>query len=110
MPEQQAAVTQSETVTKVRRLIDVEIVIDPPSHLSWGNGDLNELARSYERWAKEFEAFVRDHRSQDPVSISIERRYQQQCSRCGAEWEEEFYEEDGLYHCANCGRPMEVTR
>ena len=55
-----------------------------------GNGwsrDPERMARSLEAWAKEFNDFLRDHRSQDALRISVVRDAEEVCSLCGQPWE-----------------------
>lgn len=52
----------------------------------WWRKTPEEQAKELEQTAREFEAFVRDHRSQDPVFIEIIREFEDQCSHCGYEW------------------------
>lgn len=68
-------------------LVDVKITCDPPSHVwrSWKT--LEQSALEMEDWVKEFQEFIRDHRSQDPVRLNVERVYEDQCSFCGYKWE-----------------------
>jgi hypothetical protein len=77
-------------------LVDIRLEIEPPRHLGW-YPDMERRARACENWAAEFMEFVRDHRSQDPVSIHVIRDEQEQCSHCGSEWEED---EAGPLCCA----------
>lgn len=87
--------------TKVRVLTDFAVTVDPPAHCSRWERDKERIARNLERWADEFHEFIRDHRSQDPITLNIERIYQDQCSVCGGEWET-MDDEMGL-SCAHCG-------
>ena len=68
---------------------DVRISCDPPK-VPYYLRQLGqeEIAKYYEDWVKEFEEFIRDHRSQDPVSLNVERIYSYVCSHCGYEWED----------------------
>jgi len=68
-------------------LIELKVVCDPPSYLYRGWRTMEQNAKTLEAWANEFNAFVRDHRSQDPVNLSVERIYQDQCEHCCSEWE-----------------------
>lgn len=67
-------------------LSDVQIICEPPSWF-YDYNDLERTARYYERWVKEFHDFIRDHRSQDPVNLNVERIFKDVCSFCGSEWE-----------------------
>ena len=71
-----------------RVLVDVTIEVDPPL-IHFFNGNMEQLAANYEAWAKEFEDFVRDHRSQDPVSLTINRVYEERCIFCNRVYEED---------------------
>ena len=73
---------------KKQTLVDVKIICEEPSDLTrWCRTEEARL-KEVERWVKEFHNFIRDHRSQDPVFLSIEKIYQDRCSFCGCEWEE----------------------
>jgi hypothetical protein len=65
-------------------------------------GSAEDLVRCLEEKCKEFKEFLRDHRSQDMVSLSVERVKADQCSACGATWK--AHEEEGQVFCASCGR------
>ena len=73
---------------KKKVLIEARVNCDPPNHIFRWNRTVEDQAKAIERWIKEFDEFIRDHRSQDPVNLSVERIYQDQCSHCGCEWEE----------------------
>ena len=86
---------------KIRVLHDVKLVADPPASIYRWARDQESIARDMESWAKEFTEFVRDHRSQDEIHLSVKRVYQDQCSECLREWEP-VTDENGTY-CAWCG-------
>jgi hypothetical protein len=75
-------------MAKIKVITDVRIEIERP-HIrgGWTMRNPEYLAREMEEWARDFEAFVRDHRSQDPVSLNIIRDYEDRCSHCGYDWE-----------------------
>jgi len=82
---------------KRRILVDVKVVCDPPDYIYRLYGyDIYSLARELESWCREFEEFVRDHRSQDPVSLYIEKVYEEVCEFCNRPWETD---EDGAPIC-----------
>lgn len=89
--------TEAEPVKPVKRLVDVRIEAEPPYGWYYRPADLAEQAARLEQWTEEFHGFIRDHRSQDPVSLRVERIYEDLCSGCGGEWEE-----DGGC-CSSCG-------
>ncbi len=72
---------------KQRVLVDLRIECEAPSHVGRWAKTLERRAKELDNWVSEFEEFMRDHRSQDPVSLNVVRDYQDQCSFCGYEWE-----------------------
>jgi len=92
--------------TKKRVLVDVNITCEPPHYCRYGRRTMEDVARGYEEWVKDFEDFIRDHRSQDPVNLHVEREYEDHCSSCNSLWEPEQDHGDygdGKKHCAACG-------
>jgi hypothetical protein len=85
---------------KVRLLRDVRVVLDH-SRIVYYWQSLEEQAKVLESWARELRDFLRDHRSQDPVQINVERDYADVCSVCKRPWE--TYQEEGKTLCAQCG-------
>jgi len=83
-------------MSKKRVVVDVTIECDAPTHMGYYR-DMEARARAIERWAKGFEEFVRDHRSQDPVSLTVIRSYGEVCSYCLNTWEED---DEGPLCCA----------
>lgn len=83
---------------KLKVLIDLKVVCVPPYTVGKWSRTNEEKARRLDEWCKEFEDFVRDHRSQDPISLSVEREYQDQCSHCTSEWETD---DEGRPVCCN---------
>ena len=71
-------------------LYDITISCDPPRvpYYVQRNGP-DAIAAYYESWIRDFNDFIRDHRSQDPVSLNVEREYKDVCSHCRHEWEED---------------------
>lgn len=74
-------------MAKVNVLTDVKIECEPPHFYGWGRRTIEQRAQELESWAREFEAFVRDHRSQDPISLNVVKVFEDQCSHCHSEWE-----------------------
>jgi hypothetical protein len=80
---------------KRRVLVDLKLTIEPNAHVTrWviprpGERLLEAEGRALKEWARELEEFVRDHRSQDAVTIDVVRVEQDVCDACGAEWEED---------------------
>lgn len=85
---------------KVRILTDVRVVLNH-SRVVWYWQSLEQQAKALDSWARELQDFLRDHRSQDPVQINVDREYTDSCSRCKRPWE--TYKEEGTTYCANCG-------
>jgi hypothetical protein len=101
------SVEQVEKAHVIKVLIDAAVVVDPPSYIGWQR-TLEDRIRALEVWTKEFQEFIRDHRSQDPVYLSVERKFQDQCSICHSEYEAMTDEEmPGKLYCANCGTEIE---
>ena len=98
----QARVT--DTVEPVVRLSEIRVVAEPPDYVTRGCRNLEQAAATLEAWARELQEFVRDHRSQDPVRVYVERETMKVCSHCRHEWE--TYDEDGKTLCAGCGREV----
>ena len=74
---------------KNKVLLEVRVTVEPPYSVGMFSATLERKAQRLEEWCREFEDFLRDHRSQDPVSLSVERGYEDQCSFCGRPWEED---------------------
>jgi hypothetical protein len=72
---------------KKRILVDIKLECDPPMYVGRWTRDPERRAREYEGWIREFTEFLRDHRSQDIVNLSVERIYENQCSYCNSIWE-----------------------
>lgn len=86
---------------KIKALIDVKVECSPPTVYRWGKTLAEQVdyeARQLDAWAREFNDFIRDHRSQDQVRVSIERVYEDQCSHCHETWE---LCDDGLPGCCD---------
>lgn len=98
---------------KETRVIDLHITVDPPTVYTYfwkepvGSPEyFKRLQREYESWAKDFMEFIRDHRSQDPVQLNVERVTEDICSNCHSEWEPYLNEESGCLECVNCGKEI----
>ncbi len=94
---------------KIRRMVDVKIECDPPRYSGYGGRSMEALHDYYTSWVKDFHAFIRDHRSQDPVELSVEAINEDQCSACGCKWETSAPDEHYDYeYCAGCGAQVTV--
>ena len=86
-----------ESVFPVQKLMNIKIVVESPTY------KMQEISPCMmEEWAKEFEEFIRDHRSLTYSDLTIERKIIEVCSYCGNEWETDK-DVGGLY-CGRCGR------
>ena len=83
---------------KQKVLIDMKVVCELPHNLGRGTITPEYWANRLKECCREFEAFVRDHRSQDQISVSVEREYEEQCSHCGYKWETD---EEGCPMCCD---------
>jgi len=90
-------------------LVDVKLAAEPPSGIfGWGHKTIEQKSAILKEWVSEFHAFIRDHRSADPVSLDVECITKDLCSECEEEWE--TMEEDGKTFCASCGAEVEVEQ
>lgn len=87
-------------------LTDARVVAENPYIPRYCREDINKLSAYLEDWIKEFKEFLRDHRSQDLISLYVEKEYIDICSECKEKWEE-YKDEDGTVTCANCGAELE---
>jgi hypothetical protein len=78
---------------KIRIMTEVKIECEPPEYVYriWNCKDeqdrLSKIQSHMEDWVKEFHEFIKDHRSQDPVNLSVVPVYKNICEHCGNEWE-----------------------
>ena len=100
---------ENPTAEKIKHTTDVKIVCEAPRHLTrygggynWGTDEYwDYIEKELRRWVKDFHEFIRDHRSQDPVHLDVEREIITACSVCKEEWDTDT-DENGEF-CANCG-------
>lgn len=101
--------TQIETKPKATKrpnvLVDVKLIAEAPSYTRQFYRDKEDLARNLQDWVDEFQKFIRDHRSQDPVQLYVLRVTQDQCSECESKWETLI--DNGVLKCAACGAEVE---
>lgn len=98
MTEQSA----TEAVSKVVRVVDVQVIADLSAVTQYiRQDDYDRRARALEDAVKEFNEFIRDHRSQDYVRLEVQRVTEEQCSGCKSAWE--TMTEDGMVCCSSCG-------
>jgi len=103
-----------KTCTKVDRVVNVQIICDPPSYIyhfaDWSHERGSpewwaEVHKAALKWVDEFCDFIRDHRSQDRVELNVVKDVVAQCSCCGDEWK--LFDRDGVTYCAHCGATVE---
>lgn len=97
----------AETCQKKTVLLEVRVIAEFPSALRylWDRTEEGR-AKALEGAVRDFEEFLRDHRSQDAVSLYVDRVYEDQCSACGEKWEPCM--EDGITSCASCCATVEA--
>lgn len=85
-----------------KTLIDLYAVVDFNVRVWGANYGTDEYWKKLERELnneiREFNDFIRDHRSRDTYSISVERKYIYSCPHCNHEYPEDF---NGIADC--CG-------
>lgn len=81
---------------KIRAIVDFRVEVEPPHHVTRWAANNERKEKALKEWAREFEAFIRDHRSQDPINLTVIRDERDECSLCGREWEQD---EDGPLCC-----------
>lgn len=94
-------------MSKVQVLANVRVEVEPPRFVSYYRRSTEDIARELEGWAREFEAFIRDHRSQDPVYLTVQRDFEDQCSHCKSQWEEDA---DGPLCCSKAQEEWEAAK
>jgi protein-arginine kinase activator protein McsA len=96
--------TETKTAKKVSRLVDTELILT--HNVTYYRWDTDEsYSQRLKEWAEELEEFIRDHRSQDRISIEVHRKMEDQCDQCGKPWEPDT--QDGVTGCAYCGVTIE---
>lgn len=102
------SVDQVKKARVIKVLVDTTVVAEPPSYVGRYCRTPEARARELEGWIKEFQEFLRDHRSQDSIYLSVERKYQDQCSNCHEEYEEMTDDDgNGTGRCAYCEAEIE---
>jgi hypothetical protein len=103
--------TEAGTCYAVKKFMGARVEVEPsvPSDVARSKPERQE--KWYRQWAKEFQEFLRDHRSQDVNGISVVVDSRKVCSACGHDWERYQYEApdgEALYHgCSYCGLPVQ---
>lgn len=105
--------TETEKAFKRKNvLVDVVVKADLSGMTFTRRGDTEEAkAKDLERAVKEFHDFLCDHRSQDMVSLNVERKYKDICSACGSdEFEYDTTKAITEELCAWCGAIIEAQK
>lgn len=99
-----ATETKADVARPVKRVVDVHIEVTPPRYAYGFSRKPEDVARSLREWSKDLVDFIRDHRSQDAIELSVIEDTQDVCSACGREWEEVPPDADTPHTtCAWCG-------
>lgn len=99
-------VIETKKAKKVRILRGARIICDPPNYINRWYRTEEARIQEMKSWVDKFTAFVRDHRSQDPVNMWVEKDEPDCCSACKADWEPVAGTEPheiGKMFCAACG-------
>ena len=91
--------------TKTQVLVDCRVVAEIRQY-GYGWRTIEQNAKEAESRCKDFNEFIRDHRSQDDIRLEVERIFADRCSNCGADWEP--FTEDGRTACANCDMELDL--
>ncbi len=93
-------VSEERTCT-IKKGVAIDAYVRAEFPILRGSSTPEEHARHLHHARKEFEAFLRDHRSQDWIRLSVEIVKQDQCSECGREWDA-AEDGDGTIYCTSC--------
>lgn len=72
---------------KVKTVIDLRVICEPPGHVGQYCQTTERRAKELDRWADDFNSFIKDHRSQDGMHLYVQRETEDQCSHCHCQWE-----------------------
>lgn len=103
MSEQQAEAAKT-TIKKV--VVSSRVVAEMRIGYAWrreGETAAEAHARLEEERCREFNDFVRDHRSMDDIRLTVERICEDHCAACGEAWDYD----DEFKGCAYCGAELE---
>lgn len=100
-----------ETTTQTCRKLEYVLVdahVEAEMHQWWRRWNVSpeEHAKHLEKTVKEFVDFLRDHRSQDMIELTVIRNKKDLCSACRNEWETDT-DENGTF-CVHCGATVEA--
>jgi hypothetical protein len=78
-------------VSKKYIVHNVRVECNPPGYITWAQ-TLSGRTKQLEEWVKEFNQFIRDHRSQDEVRLKVVTDRMEVCEYCEMEWEGDHQE------------------
>lgn len=89
-------------------VIDVKLEASFDRHIqSWRYKDKLQYGKELEKEVKNFESFLRDHRSQDLIDLNVTYIKGDICSACKRELETYFDEDEKCFYCYNCGAKLD---
>ena len=105
-----SAATDEKRAKPIEVIAELRVELSPPRYVGCGipRDDLERHGKALDAWAVELEQFIRDHRSQDAVDISVERVKETVCSVCRRTWETYDPDNNGVLACANCGAVVDT--
>lgn len=104
---------ETAKVTKRHVCVGAHVEAEFPLHYTdyntfdggtWRARTPEEMGKLLAKLCDEFHTFIRDHRSQDAVRLSVVKDHQDQCSACGHEWDPTM--ENSITYCGYCGEEV----
>ena len=114
-------------MSEIKVLVDAKVVAEFPQvsrvyrkYVGWGTPEgiktVGMTSReTEERYAedlkeavKEFNDFVRDHRSQDIIDLNVEMVYERRCEYCNSNWEDNLGD-DAIPYCCQQATAEEIA-
>ncbi|MCP4169960.1 MAG: hypothetical protein GY758_04205 [Fuerstiella sp.] len=84
----------------------MRVEIEPGYLVTYGEPTPERREEALERWAREFEEFLKDHRSMDVNDVCVVVPIIDVCSECGEPWEVDRCDmNEDVEICAYCGIP-----
>lgn len=92
-------------------IVDAHVRAEVGINRNWHHKETAEdYGKRLESECRSFNEFIRDHRSQDNIQLSVELEREDHCSSCGNKWERYDFEataEEAAYAgCASCGAEL----
>lgn len=104
--------TETKTCRKEKRVVDARVIAEFNLHWTdrqiydggqWRDRTPEEIGAKLEERCQAFREFMRDHRSQDTVTLEVERVVSDVCSACKRAWDPMTTDEDTDYARTTCG-------